>query len=1349
MSTAVYSNPAGLLMQASNGAVAISGQTVTLAGVSTVSGAMSLASTLAVAGAASFTSSLNASSITSASGNVSGTLNVNMLAATTLSTSGNASVLGSCTLTSVTGQTASFSGQTTLGPLSAGVTTLGSTTVARCVVTGTASMNGALTCGAGVSVTGGSSLQNVNITGALAATGATTFSTSTSQPVQIIGTATSSAYSELVFDRSAAGQNNLGSLRIVPGTGLQLTTNSVKGLTVSSADQSVVVTANRSGQTFTVKGDGQISASTEMFLDNTAKAAGQSGTVGVDSSGTYLSSGGSSKVLVLTTAGNAAFSGNVIVPGSFQAAGASTFSSLNASSLSTASLTASAISTSRITGSAALALQGGDAAQTVTVTNVLTVNNIQAKAGAALALSGQDANLTTQVVGTIKVDSIGKRAANMVSVIDPLLVTSSLTTPLITLNGNPGSNQLAITNTDSTSSSDAAITLNRTAFNSAYTASMGLRPNVGFFVQIGNSLAISTDVASRTTTLGGGLNVTGQVSGSGALAVSGTVSSGGALTCGGAASIANGLTVAGSPASIQLMSGTSPLSTLSADSSFCYLRYIDSNGVMADRFKVDRNGSFSMNGQLTVSGAAACGPFSCSSIATTSSSNTPAVSLVGLNTTMAQMYADNTYLRMKYFDSNNALQDRLLLDRSGNLSLASNLTVPGALSVASAALSGSLSVGGAVTVSGSIFMLGSVAISGNAPYALTLGPSAGAYASLAATSTSCTLSVTDGTTLQNRLSIAQNGQVSMSALTLTGGLNCGGAIASGNISISATTPSVSFAGFGKVYCDSQFMHLQQWDGTNAPSDRLTISTTGLITVPNGIVTNSFVIGNDAGASVQLRNSSGTSWGAVYADASTLRLRSADSNATLQDRMVIAQSGAVSIPGTLGVTGAIVTSSAVTVTAGTTAGAGAALNMQAGSTVSASVYSEQGFMALQVQNSSGTLVNRATLDSFGNVKLLGPTTVSGAIACSASVTISSQTPALLLNNGASSPYAQLSATSGQVVLAVTNGQNQLQNGISFDTNANMTCPGNLTVGNVATTKLTSTGPLQAASTLTLTDPINGGFGGQILHTGANSTPQLVLSLADNTGTFYPQVTVTSAQVSTSSLSLSNTLTVAGSGTVGGAMTVAGTLTTSAAFRAVSSMNLYADPSAGTANLYMSSSNGSTVNTQVISTPTYASFLQVTSGSGLTERMRFDNAQNVLFNASLIPNTTGLTIGTSANKWNQIWSVNTPNTTSDASKKTDIRDLPPSSGLELLEQLRPRTFKWKDEDHGTATNWGFIAQEVDGLVDPDAALLNPPDGRGNTEWTMKLTDLLAPLVLSVQQLAARCRALEDCALHRSAS
>lgn len=1337
MSSAVYSNPAGVALQASNGSVSLIGQTLALNGPTTVSGAVSLASGLTVTGPSTLSGTIVGNTAQLNACTVASSLNAGTLTSSTLTVSGTSTFMAPSSFVALTTQTASVTGSMSCATLSAGPTTLGQVSASNLTVSGASTFQATAAFASGLSVTGAASLQTLMVAGSANVQGAATFASSLAQPVVLLGTATSGSSCELALDRSAAGPNNVASVRMTPGTGLSLATNGTPGLTVGAADQQVSVTANRSGSTFVVRGDGRISSNTEILLDNTAKAAGQSGTVGVDSSGVYISTASTAKALTISPAGQASFSGNVVVPGTLQASGATTVSSLSASSISTGSLTTKTLATTTIlgAGSAALALQGSDSAQTVTVSNVLVASNLQAKQGATLSLSGSDTGLTTQVVGTLKVDTIGKRAASLITLTDPVSALAPITCPSLAVNAPSGASQLTVTNTDSSASSDAAVAFNRSAFAAAYTGLVGIRPNVGFFVQLRGSLAISTDVSTRATAFAGDVSVTGALSATGQATISGALTTGGPLTCGGGATFNGAVTVSGSPPAIQLASGTSVISSLSADTSFCYLRYIDPSGTVVDRFKVDRNGAFTMNGSLAVNAGLAAGPITCSAFTTTSSNNTPSLALTGLSTSMAQVSADSTNLRLKYYDTSNNLQDRVLVDRSGNVTTTSNLTIPGTFTAATAAFSGNASVSGSLTVSGATALLGPVAVTGPAPFAITMGPASGTLASLAASTSGATLSVSDGTVLQPRLTISTAGLVTLPALTVASGIACSGPVSAGNLSVSSSAPALALGQFARITADSQLLHLQQWDGSNPPSDRLTISTTGLVTVPNGIATGTFVIGNDAGASLQLQNSSGTSWASVYADSSTLRLRSADSSNVMQDRIVLAQGGGVAVPGLISASAGLQSGGPVTVISGTAAGAGASYLLQAGSTVSSAMYSEQGFLALQVQNSAGSLVNRATFDTSGNVKLLGATAVSGAVTCTGSVGVTSQTPSIQLNNGASAPYAQLSATSGQVVLATTTGQNQLQNAITFDTSANMTCPGALTVGNITTSKVTSTGTLQGASPLVLTDPTGAGFGASISHSSQYSTPQIAFSIADNSGRFYPQLTIYQGLLSCTSLSLNANMSVSGNGTIGGALTVGGALSTTSSFRAASNLMVTADSSSGSATFVMTSSDRSTTNTQVVSTSTYASFLQQTPGSGLTERMRFDNASNVLFNASLIPNTTGLTLGTQANKWSQVWSVNTPNTTSDARLKRDVEELEAPLGLDLIRALRPVGFRWKDAAHGTRRHWGFIAQEVERAVGDDAAVVSRPEAEGG-EYGLEYAGIIAPLVLAVQQLQERC-------------
>ena len=66
----------------------------------------------------------------------------------------------------------------------------------------------------------------------------------------------------------------------------------------------------------------------------------------------------------------------------------------------------------------------------------------------------------------------------------------------------------------------------------------------------------------------GGMSVGGSLNANGGMGIGGALSIGGALTCGSNASVNGTLNVVGSPAAIQLMNGTAPVSTMSADNSF-------------------------------------------------------------------------------------------------------------------------------------------------------------------------------------------------------------------------------------------------------------------------------------------------------------------------------------------------------------------------------------------------------------------------------------------------------------------------------------------------------------------------------------------------------------------------------------------------------------------------------------------------------------------------------------------------------------------------------------------------------------------------------------------------------------
>jgi len=95
-----------------------------------------------------------------------------------------------------------------------------------------------------------------------------------------------------------------------------------------------------------------------------------------------------------------------------------------------------------------------------------------------------------------------------------------------------------------------------------------------------------------------------------------------------------------------------------------------------------------------------------------------------------------------------------------------------------------------------------------------------------------------------------------------------------------------------------------------------------------------------------------------------------------------------------------------------------------------------------------------------------------------------------------------------------------------------------------------------------------------------------------------------------------------------------------------------------------------------------------------------------------------------------------TISDARLKQDIED--EALGLAFIQQLRPRTYRMRSNP--ALRYHGFIYQEVAELMrddTPDALALHRPGSYGGVDYM----SLVAPLVLAVQQLAARVQQLES--------
>ena len=95
-------------------------------------------------------------------------------------------------------------------------------------------------------------------------------------------------------------------------------------------------------------------------------------------------------------------------------------------------------------------------------------------------------------------------------------------------------------------------------------------------------------------------------------------------------------------------------------------------------------------------------------------------------------------------------------------------------------------------------------------------------------------------------------------------------------------------------------------------------------------------------------------------------------------------------------------------------------------------------------------------------------------------------------------------------------------------------------------------------------------------------------------------------------------------------------------------------------------------------------------------------------------------------------------SDKDKKKNIADIPDGS-LALVNQLKPKTYKWKvSQNVGDATKTGFIAQDVAEVFGTNESVATGTDG--NEDMGIDPTGIIAHLTKAVQELSAEVEKLK---------
>lgn len=110
-----------------------------------------------------------------------------------------------------------------------------------------------------------------------------------------------------------------------------------------------------------------------------------------------------------------------------------------------------------------------------------------------------------------------------------------------------------------------------------------------------------------------------------------------------------------------------------------------------------------------------------------------------------------------------------------------------------------------------------------------------------------------------------------------------------------------------------------------------------------------------------------------------------------------------------------------------------------------------------------------------------------------------------------------------------------------------------------------------------------------------------------------------------------------------------------------------------------------------------------------------------------------LGTSGNRWNDIYATNNVIQTSDKRYKTEIHDL--TYGLNEILQLRPISFKWKDKPE-KGLKLGLIAQEVQYIL---KEVVSVGDDENQT-LGITYTDIIPVLIKGIQEQEEKINTLE---------
>ena len=480
----VYTNDTGLTFLSGSGVIQLTASSIKLAGPVTSSGLLNVPG-LTVTGDSSL-QKVTAQALTATTGTFSGALST----AVSASVAGPLVVQGLSSLASaaLTGTLAVAGTSALQGPLTcSAAATLQSLTVvaatqlqAALTVGGTSSYAGAATFNGGITCATNTLVSGHNLTMANDVTVGNKLRINSilARPVEFVNRSTDATQAlQIYLDRTAVAASCNATLTLSTANGLEIAAGGKTALKIGTADQQAVFTSFRQGDTLKVVGDGSISATTELVLDNTLKAAGQIGRLGCDASGMYLSPNLQTKPLVLGYNGLLTASKGVTISSGLTADTAA-FVSLTAATATLTNATFGSLNCNSLTAASGspLTLLGGDSAKTVIVPGSFVASTLNGAANTAITLKGGDVQSTTVVSGRLSVDTILSNAASNVTFGSPTVFQSTVTAPTAVL---------------------AALQVNGSVNNSAFTSydctasALGFKATAGVVVGTGYQLAVN------------------------------------------------------------------------------------------------------------------------------------------------------------------------------------------------------------------------------------------------------------------------------------------------------------------------------------------------------------------------------------------------------------------------------------------------------------------------------------------------------------------------------------------------------------------------------------------------------------------------------------------------------------------------------------------------------------------------------------------------------------------------------------------------------------------------------------------------------------------------------------------